>query len=824
MKNGLKPNSKPREKLPASMKAGRLRKWLGCAWLRNLKIGVKLTLGFVIVALIAGAVGLVGALNIARISQAGHEVYQENIVMLGPLHKISAQLLKLRINTVYHLLESDDKFRYDFAIKAAQKNIDQELANLKKSDSRISEQINSLSGAFQSYWKEEEKVLKLSNQNKADEAKELMDRKLSSLATMIDSIIDGLFTTSDSEAKAKTDANYEAANRTILFMLTLALVGIIAALGLGIVISRAIGRPMRQLTAAAEQLAEGDVNVNITTVNAKDETAVLTNAFAKMVASIREQAEAVARVAAGDLQVDVKARSEHDLLAQSLIMEIETLQALSAETGKVTAAVGQGRLDVRGAADRFTGEYQRLIAGFNQTLDAVTAPLTEAGTVLGKMAVNDFTVAMTGAYQGLLKEFADQINQVQQHLLEVQDLFIRVAQGDISRLEEYRASGKQSENDQLNPAAITMMEALQALIVETGNVAAAASRGELDARGDADKLTGKYQEIVLGINNVLERMAQPVGETLTVLEEMAQGNLDRTIEGRYQGDYARLQEAVNATVSSFNLILGEINNTADQVAVASRELSQGSEAVSQGATAQAATIEELSASVAAIAAQIKQNAVQANQTAQLAEDTRESAGQGNEQMQEMLTAMQQINEAAHGIAKIIKVIDEIAFQTNILALNAAIEAARAGQAGKGFAVVAEEVRTLAGRSATAAKETAALIESSIGKTADGTEIANRTAAALERMATDVSQAVDLVAGIATASNEQVTNIIQINQGINQVASVTQNTTATSEESASASEELLSQAEQLRELVGRFRLKGSNLPEAVKPELLSQGLE
>jgi methyl-accepting chemotaxis protein len=258
-------------------------------------------------------------------------------------------------------------------------------------------------------------------------------------------------------------------------------------------------------------------------------------------------------------------------------------------------------------------------------------------------------------------------------------------------------------------------------------------------------------------------------------------------------------------VQSFNLILGEINRAADQVASASRELSHGSETVAQGAAAQAATVEELSASVAALAGQIKQNAVQANQTAQLAENTRESAGRGNAQMREMLAAMQLINEAAYGIAKIIKVIDEIAFQTNILALNAAIEAARAGVAGKGFAVVAEEVRSLAGRSAAAAKETAALIESSIQKTADGTEIANQTAAALDQMAADVSQAVDLVAGIAIASNEQATSITQINRGIDQVAAVTQNTTATSEESASASETLLGQAEELQRLVGRFRL-------------------
>jgi methyl-accepting chemotaxis protein len=805
-------------------------KWLfGVEWFRNLKIGVKLTLGFAVVAIIAGVIGMVGAYNIDRISRAVHELYQTDVAVLGPLHKVSYQLLKLRLNTVLHVLEPKDKFRYEHQVKTMQQSIDNDLTNLKKANSTVVDQLNSLENAFAAYWKEEAGVLQLSNENKSEEAIAQMNQKLNSLASMIDSIIDSLFTTSDSNAKTVTEANYTQARQTIWLMLIIAGIGIIVAFGLGIVISRIISKPMKQLTAAAEQLATGDVNVNIAAVTAKDETAILTNAFVNMVASIREQAEVVARVAAGDLKAAVNVRSEQDLLAKSLLVEIATLQKLIAETGKLTAAASRGELDVRGDAAQFEGEYRNLITGFNETLDAFTVPLAEAGTVLGKMAVNDFTVAMVGDYQGVLKKFADQINLVQQQLLSLQDLFILVARGDISQLEGYREHGKQSENDQLIPAAITMMEALQNLIGETEVVAEAAARGELAVRGDTGKLNGKYQEIVISINDVLDRMAQPLNEALTVLEAMAQGNLDRTMDGSYQGAYARLQEAINATVQSFNRTLGEINGAADQVASASRELSQGSEAVSQGATAQAATIEELSASVSAIADKIKQNAAQANQTSQLSETTKQSAASGNDRMKALHTAMQQIDEAARGISKIIKVIEEIAFQTNILALNAAIEAARAGQAGKGFAVVAEEVRNLAGRSAAAAKETAELIESSIKKTADGTQIANQTAAALDQMVADVTKAVDLMAGIAAASNEQAAGIIQINQGINQVATVTQNTTATSEESASASEELLGEAENLRQLVGKFRLKESKTVEPAReaapphqPEMLPLG--
>jgi methyl-accepting chemotaxis protein len=521
-------------------------------------------------------------------------------------------------------------------------------------------------------------------------------------------------------------------------------------------------------------------------------------------------------LANGNLDVDfnikeadkytTEARENFVVISNHLSKLKDTLRYMTDDVQMLVSSAKAGKLDARADVKRHKGCFANLIEGINQTLEIIEKPLNEARKILAKITVNDYTQHMEGEYEGTFHDFAEAINQVRQRLLSIQDSVERIGRGDTSRLEEFQKIGKRSENDKMMVSISTAMLAIRELINQADILATATLNGHLDVRGDENKFEGGYKDIIKGMNNTMKAIAAPIEEASSVMQEMARGNLTVSMDGDYKGDYNNIKQSLNTTIVSFNNILNDISSAASQVASGSNQVSNSAQSLSQGSMEQASSIEELTASIEEISTQTKQNANHADDASKISLSAKNDAIHGNEQMHEMCRAMEDINESSTNISKIIKVIDDIAFQTNILALNAAVEAARAGQHGKGFAVVAEEVRTLAARSANAAKETTSLIEGSIQRVNAGTKIANDTAQALVEIVNGVEKATTLVGDIAQASNEQASGIEQINQGIMQVSKVTQMNSATSEESAAASQELFSQAEMLNSQVSRFTLR------------------
>jgi len=516
------------------------------------------------------------------------------------------------------------------------------------------------------------------------------------------------------------------------------------------------------------------------------------------VAPINMTADAVERIAQGnipekitDAQAENRYKGDFNRIRNNLNLCIDSINGLVSETVMLTRSAAEGKLNARGDAEKFGGDYARIVGGINATLDAVIGPLNIAARYMYRISEGDFPDEIREEYRGDFNEIRNSLNRLISNLRGTVRVAEKVAEGDLSV--EVKML---SEKDMLGKSLAKMVTTVRNIAGDINQLTDAAMEGKLDARGNAEKFGGEYARIVRGVNATLDAVVGPLKTAASYVDRISAGEIpekitDAQAENRYKGDFGEIINNLNIMIENLTHFADDIRKTATQVASGSQELSIGAEQVSQGISEQAAGIEEISSSMEEMSSMVTQNADNARETAAIAMKAAQDAREGGKAMGDTVLAMKRISEQ-------IRIIEEIARQTNMLALNAAIEAARAGEHGKGFAVVAAEVRKLAEHTQKAAKEIGSLSISNV-------EIAENAGILLKEMVSGIQKTSELVQEISASGSEQAGGIEQVNKAVQQLDQVIQKNAASTEEMASASREFSSQAERLLNIASFFKI-------------------
>ncbi len=474
-------------------------------------------------------------------------------------------------------------------------------------------------------------------------------------------------------------------------------------------------------------------------------------------------------------------------------------RALAAITG-----VARGDLSVR-TGHHGRDEVGRMLAATDGMVHMLERYSHETRRMIEQHAGADIGHRMPEDFPGVYGQLAGGINTMMfEHLDAFRDaigILQRYANGDLS-LDARRLPGTRAF---LHEAMDAAKSSLQAINAEIRRLAQAAAEGDFTVRGEEDRFQHDFRDMVHSLNAMMAVSDRNLARISALLRAIAQGDLTARMEGDFHGVFASMRDDANATVTQLTEIVAGIQEASTSINTAAGEIASGNSDLSRRTEQQAANLEETAASMEELTSTVRQNAESARQANQLAIGAASVASQGGEVVGKVVTTMTEIEHSSRKIAEIISVIDGIAFQTNILALNAAVEAARAGEQGRGFAVVASEVRTLAQRSANAAKEIKGLIETSVDKVADGSALVNQAGTTMGEIVASVQRVTDIMAEISAASQEQSAGIEQVNQTITQMDETTQQNAALVEEASAAARSMEEQAQALSASVAVFKL-------------------
>ncbi|MCI2263662.1 methyl-accepting chemotaxis protein [Xanthomonas indica] len=475
-----------------------------------------------------------------------------------------------------------------------------------------------------------------------------------------------------------------------------------------------------------------------------------------------------------DNTIDLRSKDEAGVLLLSMDKMQSQLQSVLAAQAEMAQRHDAGQISFRMDETVFPGDYGRMVRDSNALAASHIAVKLRLAQIMGRYAIGD------------LSDDMDRLPGEKAVLTETMD--------------------KVKQN-------------LTAMNHEIKHLAGAAAAGDFSVRGDAERFQYDFRLMVESLNQLMATADGNLQALSSLLQSIAAGDLTARMHGQFQGVFATMRDDANATAEQLAAIVARIQTAAVSINGAASEIAAGNDDLSRRTEQQAASLEETAASMEELTSTVKQNAEHARQANQLATGAAAVASQGGAVVGQVVETMSGIEASSKKIADIISVIDGIAFQTNILALNAAVEAARAGEQGRGFAVVASEVRTLAQRSANAAKEIKGLIDDSVGRVAQGSALVDQAGKTMQEIVTSVQRVTDIMGEIAAASQEQSAGIEQVNQTVTQMDETTQQNAALVEEATAAARSMEEQASQLSQAVAVFKIE-ANGSHAVQPAAAS----